>query len=192
MQFLGIHTKQIMRQITLCAALYCLGGFQVSMAEEGSQVFFETATQARVFQQAADVVGNSESANLALVRELQMWRRRAVEAEERLAASGLSAPKSGDQISQEPAAGAVLKETSHSGRFEVVSVMASERVLIVSSGRESGIFEGALLRLDSGVVVKVLESRRNCCAAVVENSFRGNISALEGQAGRVLLRQPAQ
>jgi hypothetical protein len=180
-----LRTLQFVCGVTLCFSI----GAARCQAGEG----FVPASEERGLQRAAAVVGKSESTSLALVRELQMWRRRALEAEDRLsgAVQTTSAPPK-QEGSRAVNAGFTALEPANSGKFEVVSAMPDERVLILSAGRESGIFEGALLRLDSGVVAKVLESRPNCCAAVLENSFRGKVSALEGQSGRVLLRQPVQ
>lgn len=141
---------------------------------------FESVGEARAVDRASALVSSSESSKLALVREVQMWRRRALEAESRLqdGAAGVQTGATG-----ETRGAGVLR-----GRFEVVSVMASERVLIFSAGRDSGLYEGALVRLETGLVAKIVEARRSCSAAVLESSFRGNPAVLEGLSGQVFLR----
>jgi hypothetical protein len=160
----------------------CFAAWSVLVADEpASPEAFRSPSEERALRRAAALVGNSEAANLTLVRELQLWRRRALDAESRMqSASG--------QTNGAPAQESGAKDPLNRHRFEVVSVLAAERVLVLSSGRDSGIYEGALVRFESGAVAKVIEARRGCCAAVLESSFRGNISALEGQRGQVMVR----
>jgi hypothetical protein len=162
-------------------AVVCVGFCAASFAEEAEgRGMFQVPSEEHSLRRAAVVVGSSEPSNLALVRELQLWRRRALEAGVRLENAGTVSDSGAEAKSD-----SIIPDRP---RFEVVGVLASDRVIVLSSGRDSGIFEGALLRLESGAVAKVIEARRGCCAAVLENSFRGNISGLEGQKGQVVVR----
>lgn len=63
----------------------------------------------------------------------------------------------------------------------VASVLVPERVVLISRGRDSGMLEGAVLRLGSdGVLAKVVESRSNVLAAAVEKSYKGKLADLVG------------
>lgn len=166
----------------LAWSLVCVGVVSVSRAgERASGEQYQSPSEERAVRKAAALIGGSEAANLTLVRELQLWRRRALEAEARAHSADAHASASGGVESD-------AKEAEAPCRLEVVSILAADRVLILSQGRNFGVFEGALVRLESGAVAKVIEARRGCCAAVLENSFRGNVSALEGQRGQIMVR----
>jgi hypothetical protein len=146
---------------------------------------FDSPPRDRAVRRAAALVGHSDSTNLELVRELQMWRRRALDAEAKLQTVHEQDPARGSAGVAEAGRG---RESAKSQGLEVVSALPAEKLLIFSSGRDEGIYEGVLVKLESGVVAKVLEARRGCCAAVVESSFRGNVAILEGQKAHILLR----
>ena len=67
----------------------------------------------------------------------------------------------------------------------VLGSMRDARIVILSAGRDAGLFEGILVRLDGGVLLKVVEARRKCSAAVPERTFKGEVLALEGRFGQI-------
>lgn len=144
---------------------------------------YQTASQADASRKAALAAGNSEPTNLALIRELQSWRNRALDAESKLASAA------GSPIYPAAAAdAAALRTTQVSGsKFKVLATMDSERVILVSCGRSAGVYEGALISVGNGVRAKVVEARASVSAAVVENSYVGNIASLDGQSAQLVL-----
>lgn len=137
---------------------------------------FQTPAQADAVARAASVLGKSEKMSLALIRELQSWRRRALDAEGGAAFTQAAQDRSFTQSSD----GAL-------SRFSVVGSLDSERVLLISCGKNFGVFEGAVISIGAGVKAKVVESRSNLCAAVIENAFQGKVSVLDGQPAQLVL-----
>jgi len=148
---------------------------------------YQTASQSEASRKAALVAGNSEPTNLALIRELQSWRNRALDAESRLAFS-MRGPVGHPELPVAAADGAPLRTPSASGsKFKVLATMDAERVILVSCGRNSGVYEGALISVGTGVRAKVVEARASVSAAVVENGYGGKISSLDGQSAQLVL-----
>lgn len=146
-------------------------------------VSYQTGSQAEACCKAALVAGNVETTNLALIRELQSWRNRALDAEGRLAS--LSGVVSHQDISVDSVP---VRTSSVSGsKFKVVGTMDAERVILVSCGRSSGIYEGALISVGTGVKAKIVEARASVSAAVVENGYVGKIASLGGQSAQLVL-----
>ena len=121
---------------------------------------------------AAAGLGSGEGTVLSLVRELTEWRNRALDAESQLADAGVS-----------PSA---LKPQSVQGT--VLRAIGEERVLMVALGRSNGALPGALLVVGSSVYARVVDVRSSVSAALVDQSFLGNISTLEGKPVRLAVR----
>ncbi len=122
--------------------------------------------------QAASVLGGGDAAVVSLVRELSEWRNRAMAAEAKL---GVSAPDSAVSPAEAP-------------RPRVLGSLGSERLLILSFGRSSGATQGAIVSVGDGLIAKVVESRDKVSAALVESSFKGKVSSLEGLPVRLAVR----
>lgn len=125
---------------------------------------------------AAAALGRGDAAILQLVRELSEWKSRAESAEALLASGGVQAPGLSSQI--QPA------------QAQVVSVLESERVVILSAGRSSGAVLGSLVSVGNGVVAKVVESRETVSAAILDQEYKGKLGALEGSLARLLVVRP--
>lgn len=123
---------------------------------------------------AAGALGRGEVAVLQLVRELTSWKARAERAERLLTASGIPAASEH---------GAMKPTQAH-----VLSVLESERVVILSAGRLSGAVLGSLVSVGDGVLAKVVESRETVSAAVVDQGYRGKVGSLHGCLVRLLVR----
>jgi hypothetical protein len=140
-------------------------------------IIFQTPSQADAVPRAAATLGGSGQAGLALIRELQVWRGRALDAEGKMSAQQQAgSSRSSGQASQASAV-----------KFNVVGSLDAERVVLVSCGKSSGVFEGALISIGAGVKAKVVESRSGVSAAVIENGFQGKVSLLEGQPAQLVL-----
>ncbi len=140
-------------------------------------VGFQTPSQADAVPRAAASLSGSEQSSLTLIRELQVWRGRALEAEGKISAQQQAGSShSSVQASQASAV-----------KFNVVGSLDAERVVLVSCGKNSGVFEGALISIGAGVKAKVVESRSGVSAAVIENGFQGKASLLEGQPAQLVL-----
>jgi hypothetical protein len=163
--------------------MLCSGALLLSMVFSVSadpslagEVGFQTPSQSGATARASAALGNTEQANLALIRELQTWRNRALEAESKASVLKPSAEKLSGQAAHPSAA-----------NFNVVGCLEAERVVLVSCGKDSGVFEGALISIGSGVKARVVESRSKVCAAVVENAFQGDISIFDGKPAQLVL-----
>jgi hypothetical protein len=72
---------------------------------------------------------------------------------------------------------------------KVLDCIEEERVVLLSFGREAGVLEGALIRMElPGALAKVVESRPMVCAAVVQNSFKGKLAYLVGTPAQLSAR----
>jgi hypothetical protein len=107
------------------------------------------------------------------VRCLTEWRNRALDAESQLAEAGFQ-PTSAAK--QQVALGTVLRS------------VPEERVLLVGVGRSDGALPGALLVIGGSVYARVVDVRSSVSAALVDRSFSGNISTLEGKPARLAVR----
>ncbi len=130
-----------------------------------------------VLRDAASLVGSSNSSVIQVLRELSYWKQRA-----------LAAESAGSRLGPETPALGVGSE--HSRVSSVMGVVAPDRALIVSAGRLSGAVLGALVMTDSGVVAKVVETRDNVSAALVDQSFKGSLESLKGANVRLLVQRP--
>lgn len=120
---------------------------------------------------ALQSVGTTESSVVSMLSEIRQLRAQITLLE-------LSREKS--PVSSSPV-------SSEAGR--VVDCMEAERVVLLSLGRESGVLEGALMRIGyAGGIAKVVESRRGVCAAVVQNSFQGKLAYLVGSPAQLSAR----
>ena len=146
----------------LLGALGCVCGFGNGTPSDADSV-----------SSAAAAVGKGDRVTLDLIRELSEWRERALGAELLLAGSGVR-----------PESVAAPAKAAAS----VVASIESERAVIVSAGRRSGAVLGAVISIGGGVVARVVESREDVSAALVEKSFKGKVSALEGSQVRVAVR----
>lgn len=149
----------------------------------GDAESYQTAAQAEASRKAALAAGSAEPTNLALIRELQSWRNRALDAEGRLASPSGSVSRSAVAVDNAP-----FRTSSVSGsKFKVLATMDAERVILVSCGRSAGVYEGALISVGTGVKAKVVEARASVSAAVVENGYVGKIASLDGQSAQLVL-----
>ena len=127
---------------------------------------------------AAAAVGTGAASVLALIRELTVWKERAIRAESLLSRAGVS--------------GAGGEAFSPSARLDspatVVGSLEGERMLILSLGSSKGALQGALVSIGRGVVAKVVESRETVSAALVDNSYKGKLAALEGLPVQLAVR----
>lgn len=127
---------------------------------------------------AAAAVGSGDAAVLTLIRELTVWKERALRAEELLSRAGVPVEaKAGDS-------GVPIPGSSGS----VLSSFEEERMLILSLGRGKGALQGALVSVGAGVIAKVVESREAVSAALVDSSYKGKLVALEGLPVKLAVR----
>ncbi|NBV32272.1 MAG: hypothetical protein EBR81_00315 [Proteobacteria bacterium] len=133
----------------------------------------QTAERGNSVGVAAASLGSGDGAVLSLVRELTEWRNRALDAESRLAEAGFQATSA---AKQQVALGTVLRS------------VPEERVLLVGVGRSDGALPGALLVIGGSVYARVVDVRSSVSAALVDQSFSGNISTLEGKPARLAVR----
>jgi len=126
-------------------------------------------------ERAAASVGAGESSILALVREVTEWRNRALDAEAQLAELGVK-PQS-RQVQSPGVVGA-----------SVLKAVPEERVLLVGIGTEAGALPGALTVVGASVYARVLEARSAVSAVLVDQSFSGDLTALEGKPVRLAVR----
>jgi hypothetical protein len=169
-----LRSQQILLSGTLFFGVVVQGSSDVSSVGIPG---FQTPSQADAVTRAAGTLGSSEHLNIALIRELQVWRGRALEAEGKLSGQ--------QQVASSPLSG--QRFSSSALKFNVIATLAPERVVLVSCGKNSGVFEGALISIGSGVKAKVVESRSEVSAAVIENGFQGKVSMLEGQPAQLVL-----
>ena len=156
---------------------------EVAALPGGEAESYQTASQAEAARNAAQAAGNAEPRNLALIRELQSWRNRALDAESKLQSSSSSVSRAAA-----PADNAPVGSPSASGsKFKVLATMDAERVVLVSCGRSAGVYEGALISVGNGVKAKIVEARASVSAAVVENGYVGKIASLDGQSAQLVL-----
>ena len=67
--------------------------------------------------------------------------------------------------------------------FVVLEVVEQQRVLVIAGGLESGFNVGNLLKIGAeNSYAKIVDSRSNVSAAVVENSFKGKLADLLGSS----------
>ena len=145
----------------LCAWL--LGSSVASMAQVG---------RGKDAVAAVVSLGTGEGTVLSLVRELTEWRNRALDAESQLADAGLSPVV----VSKQTALGSVLRS------------VPEERIILVGVGRSNGALPGALLVVGGSVYARVVDVRSAVSAALVDQSFSGDISTLEGKPVRLAVR----
>lgn len=149
----------------------------------GDAESYQTASQAEASRNAALAAGNAEPTNLALIRELQSWRNRALDAESRLNSSSGSLSRAVVSADNAP----VRTPLVSGSKFKVLATMDAERVILVSCGRSAGVYEGALISVGTGVKAKIVEARASVSAAVVENGYVGKIASLDGQSAQLVL-----
>ena len=125
---------------------------------------------------AVSSIGDGHPVVLQLVRELAAWKARAQASETRLVQAGF--PSTGD------AGLPALAQAKVTGSIE------SERIVILSAGRTSGAVLGSLVSVGDGVVAKVVESREKVSAAVVDQTYQGPVTALEGKYARLFVVRP--
>jgi hypothetical protein len=145
----------------------CVGGLLVASPVAAAQAGRET-----VVSTAAAGLGSGDGAVLSLVRELTEWRNRALDAEAQVADAGLTRATSG----------------SSSARGTVLRSVRDERILLVGVGRSGGALPGALLVVNGSVYARVVDVRSSVCAALVDQSFSGDVSTLEGKPVRLAVR----
>ena len=127
---------------------------------------------------AAAVVGTGESSVLTLIRELTVWKERAIRAEALLSRAGVSGAEG------EPS----VPSTNVGSAASVVGSLEAERMLILSLGSNRGALQGALVSIGRGVVAKIVESRETVSAALVDNSYKGRLATLEGLPVQLAVR----
>lgn len=114
-------------------------------------------------------VGTSESSVVALLSELRDLRQEI------------------QSLSDRHSVGVSARVRTESAR--VLDCIEEERVVLLSFGRESGVLEGALIKMEQpGALAKVVESRQTVCAAVVQNSFKGKLAYLVGTPAQLSAR----
>jgi len=133
----------------------------------------QTAERGNTAGTAAASLGSGDGAVLLLVRELTEWRNRALGAESQLAEAGFQ-PTSAAK--QQVVQGMVLRS------------VPEERVLLAGVGRSDGALPGALLVIGGSVYARVVDVRSSVSAALVDQSFTGKISTLEGKPVRLAVR----
>jgi len=127
---------------------------------------------------AAAVVGTAESSVLTLIRELTVWKERAIRAESLLSRAGVTG-----------AEGEPLVPSANAGSSaSVVGSLEAERMLILSLGSNRGALQGALVSIGRGIVAKIVESRETVSAALVDNSYKGKLATLEGLPVQLAVR----
>ena len=127
---------------------------------------------------AATVVGTGESSVLALIRELSIWKERAIRAEALLSRAGVSGAEG--ELS--------VPGANVGSAASVVGSLEGERMLILSLGSNRGALQGALVSIGRGVVAKIVESRETVSAALVDNSYKGKLATLEGLPVQLAVR----
>jgi hypothetical protein len=125
---------------------------------------------------AVSSIGDGHPVVLQLVRELAAWKARAQAAETRLVQAGFPSTADGGV----PAL----------AQAKVVGSLESERIVILSAGRTSGAVLGSLVSVGDGVLAKVVESREKVSAAVVDQTYQGPVTALEGKYARLFVVRP--
>jgi hypothetical protein len=70
----------------------------------------------------------------------------------------------------------------------VLRSIREERVILVGVGRTDGALPGALLVVGGSVYARVVDVRSSVSAALVDQSFSGNVSTLEGKPVRLAVR----
>lgn len=168
--------KGLQRRLFSCAFFICVVVRSSAEGPTAVELGFQSPSQLNAVLRASSVLGNSEQTSLSLIRELQNWRSRALDAEGRLVGSQ---PTKGRPAEKSP-------QASVTG-LNVIGSLDAERVVLVSCGKDSGVFEGALISIGAGVMAKVVESRSGVSAAVVENAFQGKVSVLDGQPAQLVL-----
>ncbi len=84
---------------------------------------------------------------------------------------------------------AVVYEKGGAESAKVLDCIEEERVVLLSFGRDAGVLEGALIKMEQlGAFAKVVESRQRVCAAVVQISFKGKLAYLVGTPAQLSAR----
>jgi hypothetical protein len=133
----------------------------------------QAAERNNIVGAAAAGLGSGDGAVLSIVRELTEWRNRALDAESQLAEAGLQPAVA---AKQQAVQGTVLRS------------IREERVILVGVGRTDGALPGALLVVGGSVYARVVDVRSSVSAALVDQSFSGNVSTLEGKPVRLAVR----
>ena len=183
MKTLLSEDTRLPRTISALAVGAALLAHAAASVPGGDVASYQTASQAEASRKAALAAGNSEPTNLALIRELQAWRNRALDAESRLVSAFGSAGPTAVAADSPPA----RTPLAAGSKFKVLATMDAERVILVSCGKSAGVYEGALISIGNGVKAKVVEARASVSAAVVENGYAGKIASLDGQAAQLVL-----